>query len=122
MALPTTTMTTLEIRQLYILLITKSKSRALPVKDFSTMNVDSTRSNHCHKPPPNGKTTGAYHSSNHRLAIETTKWSTIPIQGEKKLCHFYSYNVVENEAHFEMKCPLYNITELAFFPCFKIYY
>ena len=31
--------------------------------------------------------------------------STIPIPKVTRLCHFY--NVVENEAHFVLKCPLY---------------
>lgn len=32
--------------------------------------------------------------------------STIPIPKDIRICHFY--NVVENEAHFVLKCPLYN--------------
>ena len=50
----------------------------------------------------------AYHTSNHRLAIEIGRWSTIPISRDNRLCHFCSYNVVENEAHFVLECPLYN--------------
>ena len=33
---------------------------------------------------------------------------TIPISRDTKLCHFYSYDAVENEAHFVLECPLYN--------------
>ena len=27
---------------------------------------------------------------------------------DNRLCHFYSYNVVENEVDFVLECPLYN--------------
>ena len=45
---------------------------------------------------------------NHRLAIESGRWSTIPISRDNILSHFFSYNVVENEAYFVLKCLLYN--------------
>ena len=32
----------------------------------------------------------------------------IPISIDTRLCHFCSYNAVENEAHFMLECPLYN--------------
>lgn len=70
------------------------------------MNVDHTQSNHCHRSPPQGKITIAYHPLNHRLAIETAKWSIIPIQGDESYAILTLYNVVENETHFVMKCPL----------------
>jgi len=58
--------------------------------------------------PPQRKIIAAYRTSNHRLAIETGRWSTIPISRDKRLCNFCSYNVVENEAHFVLECPLYS--------------
>ena len=56
---------------------------------------------------PQGKIIATYCTSNHRLAIETRRWSIIPISRDTKLCYFYSYSAVENEAHFMLKCPLY---------------
>ena len=50
----------------------------------------------------------AYHTSIHRLSIETRQWSTTPMPRENRLCHFCSYNVVENEAQFVLECPLFN--------------
>ena len=41
----------------------------------------------------------AYCTLNHRLANEIGRWSTIPVSNGTKLCHFCSYNAVENEAH-----------------------
>ena len=38
--------------------------------------------------PPQCKIIIAYKTSNHRLAIETKRWSTIPISRDNKLCHF----------------------------------
>ena len=35
-------------------------------------------------------------------------WATIPISGDTRLCHFVSYNAVENEVRFMLECPLYN--------------
>ena len=58
--------------------------------------------------PPQCKIIVAYCTLNHRLAIETTEWSTVPISGDNRLCHFFLYNVVENEAHFVLECPLNN--------------
>jgi hypothetical protein len=45
----------------------------------------------------------AYHISNHRLATETRRWSTIPVSGDYRLCHFCPY-----EAHFVGEHPMYN--------------
>ena len=50
----------------------------------------------------------AYCSVYDRLAIETRRWSTIPIPEENKLCHFCSYTVIESKAHFVLECPMYN--------------
>ena len=47
-------------------------------------------------------------TSNHRLAIKIRWCSTTPIPRYNRLCHIRSYNVVNNEAHFVLKCPLYN--------------
>ena len=58
--------------------------------------------------PPQHKIIGAYHTLNHRLAIETGRWTIIPISIQTGLCHFCSYNAIENEAHLVLECPLYN--------------
>jgi hypothetical protein len=55
--------------------------------------------------PPQRKIIGAYCTSNHKLAIETGWWLSIPISRDNILCRFCSYNEVENLAHLE--CPLY---------------
>ena len=59
--------------------------------------------------PPQRNIIVAHLTSNHRLAIGIGRWSTwtIPISTYNKLCHFCSYYVVENEALFVLKCPLY---------------
>ena len=49
--------------------------------------------------PPQCKIIVAHHTSNHRLVIETRRWSAVPISGDNRLCHFCLSNVVENEAH-----------------------
>jgi hypothetical protein len=41
--------------------------------------------------------------SNHRLAIEIGQWMITPISKDTRLCHFFSYNAVENEAHFMLE-------------------
>ena len=33
----------------------------------------------------------AYHTSNHRLAIENGRWTSIPISRDTRLCYFCSY-------------------------------
>jgi hypothetical protein len=58
----------------------------------------------------NANIIAAYWTSNHRLAIEIGWWSIILISKDKILCQLYSKNVVENDAHFVLKCPLYNST------------
>ena len=45
---------------------------------------------------------------NHRLTTETGQCTIIPISRDTILCHFCSYNGIENEAHFVLECPLYN--------------
>jgi hypothetical protein len=74
---------------------------------FSATNVNHTCSNHCHHPQYNFFVT--YHTSIHRLTIEMDRWSTISTPRYKTLCHFCSYNVVENEAHFVMECPYFKM-------------
>ena len=69
--------------------------------------------------PPQCKIIGAYHTSNHRLAIEIGQWSTFLISSNNRLCHFYSCNVVENEAHFVLECPLYNSIRYKFQALFE---
>lgn len=39
----------------------------------------------------------AYRTSKHRITIETSRWSTIPISGDSRLCQLCCNNVVENE-------------------------
>ena len=61
--------------------------------------------------PPQRKTIATYHSSNHRLVIETRQWTIIPISRDTRICHFChfcSYNTIENEAQFVLECSLYN--------------
>lgn len=43
----------------------------------------------------------------HWLAMEIDQWSMVPISNDNILCDFCYGNVVENEAHFMLKCPLY---------------
>ena len=50
--------------------------------------------------PPQRKIIVTYRSLNHRLVIEIGWWLTIPISRDDRVCHFWSYNVVEVEAHF----------------------
>ena len=47
----------------------------------------------------------AYRTLNHKLVIESGRLSTIHISRDTRLCHFFSYNVVENESHFMLGCP-----------------
>ena len=63
---------------------------------------------------PQHKIIVAYYTSNHRLAIEIGQWLTIPISRDNRLCHFYSYNVVENETHFVLESPMYNSKRVKF--------
>jgi hypothetical protein len=57
--------------------------------------------------PPQHKNIAAYLTLNHRLAIEIGQWTIIPIFRDTKRCHPFSYNAVENLAHFVLECPLY---------------
>ena len=54
-------------------------------------------------------------TSNHRLAIKTRRWLTIPIKRDNRLCHIFLYNVDEREAQFVLECPLYNSLEISFY-------
>ena len=56
--------------------------------------------------PPQHKIIVAYYTSDHRLAIESGCWSTIPVPRDNILCHFFSYNFNENKAQFVLGCPL----------------
>ena len=58
--------------------------------------------------PPHCKTVVAYCTSNHTPSIETRRRSGVPICIGNRLCHFYSYDVVENMTHFVLECP-YNV-------------
>ena len=57
--------------------------------------------------PPQRKIVATYRTSNHTVDIEIRRWSTIPIFRDTRLCHFCSYNVVENEARFVLERPLH---------------
>ena len=50
---------------------------------------------------------GGYCILGHGLAIEIGRWLIISIIRDRILCHFCSSNVVKNETHFVMQCPLY---------------
>ena len=67
----------------------------------------------------NAKIIATYRTLSHRLAIEIGRWTTIPSSRDTRLCHFWSHNVVENEAHFVLECPLYNPIKNKFSSLFK---
>ena len=69
--------------------------------------------------PPQHKIIVAYCTSNRRLAIENGQCSTNRISRDNRLCHFCSYNVVENETHYVLECPLYNSIRDKFQSLFK---
>lgn len=50
--------------------------------------------------PPQCEIITAYHTTNHRIASEIGKGSSIPISRNNRSCHFCSYDAVEKEAHF----------------------
>ena len=56
---------------------------------------------------------------NRRLEIGFGRWLAIPISRDKRLCHFCSYNAVENEAYFVLECPLHNPIRDQFPPIFE---
>ena len=56
-------------------------------------------------PLPQRKIITTYRTLNHRLAIEIGRWIYIPISRDTRLCHYWSCNVVENEAHFVLNVP-----------------
>ena len=72
---------------------------------FLNTNMNCTRSNHWLHQQRN--IIVAYRTSNHSLDFEFGQWKTIPISRDTRLCCFWSYNAVENEAHFVQECPLY---------------
>jgi hypothetical protein len=59
---------------------------------------------------PQRKILVAHHTSNHRLVIEIGGRSTLPVSRDTRLCRFFSYNIIEIEAHFVLECPLYKPT------------
>ena len=61
----------------------------------------------------------ACRTSKHRLATEIGWWSTILIFIEIDYAFFSSYDAVENEAHFVLKCPLYNSNRAEFHSIFE---
>ena len=46
-----------------------------------------------------------YNTLKHILAIETGRWSTIPFSKDSWLCHFFSFNMVENGSCFVLIVP-----------------
>ena len=48
----------------------------------------------------------AYHTFNHKLAITTGQWSTVPISRDTRICHFFPYYAIENKSQFVLECPL----------------
>ena len=56
--------------------------------------------------PPRKMIIATYCTSNNRLAIDIRRWTSIPIFRDNRLCHFGSYTVVIDEAHFVLECPL----------------
>lgn len=50
----------------------------------------------------------AYRTSNHILAIEIGRWSTIHVSRDTVICRLSSSTGVETEAHFVLECPLCN--------------
>ena len=69
--------------------------------------------------PPQLKIIANYRTLTHRLAIETRQWSSIPTSKDTRLCHLCSYNAVEKETHFVLKCPLSKPIEDMFPSLFK---
>ena len=59
-------------------------------------------------PPPQHKISCCLPHLNHRRAIGTTRWFTIPLPRNNKFYNFCYYNVVEIEAHFGLVYTLYN--------------
>ena len=71
-------------------------------------------------PPQQRKIVVAYRTSNHRLVIETGQWSSVPISRDNVVCHFYSCNAIEIEAHFVFKCPYITPLEISFHQSLRI--
>ena len=51
--------------------------------------------------------------------IDVRQCLTIPFSRDNRVCHFFSYNVVENEAYFVFGCHLYNSITSKFQSFFK---
>ena len=57
--------------------------------------------------PPQCKIINASCTLNQRLAFQVGQWSIVSIFRDSRICHFSSYNAIENEARFVLKCPMY---------------
>jgi hypothetical protein len=55
-----------------------------------------------------------FRTSSHDLAIESGRYVNMP--RENRLCIFCNMNVVENEYHFVLACPLYRDIRVAYLP------
>ena len=69
--------------------------------------------------PPQRKIIVVYCTSNHILAIETRRCTVILVFRDTRLCHFCSYDAIENEARYVLECPLYNPTRDKFTSLFE---
>ena len=79
---------------------------SIHLKDFLNMDVNCTWSNHLLQ--HNARSFLPTAPWNNRLAIEIGWWMIIHILRTTRLCHFCSYNTIENEANFMLECPMYN--------------
>ena len=110
---PTTLKTTYDNTRRFVLAkewnsfhLSRKKLHYLPLRIFSNTNVNCIWSNHwLHH---SARTSLPTAPRTHRLAIETKQWTTIPISRDTRLCHLCSYNVIENDTHFMLGCPLHN--------------
>lgn len=59
-------------------------------------------------------TTMQQHCCLPHIDSQTCQWTFIPILKNTRLCHFYSYNVVQNEAHFMLRGLLYKSIGIMF--------
>ena len=53
------------------------------------------------------------------VLLKLDGWFIIHVSKNDKLCHICSYNATENEAHFVLECPQYNLTGYMFPSLFK---
>ena len=64
--------------------------------------------------PSQRKIIVAYRTSNHKLFIKNGRWTSSPISRGTRLCHFCSYNAIENEVHFVLEFPYIIPLEISF--------